>query len=93
MIASPMNFSTTPPCCLELGAHRVEVARHHLAQRLGVELLAHRGRALEVREDDRDDLPDLLRAAVARVTSGDPHARQNFATSGFSVPHCEQNGI
>ena len=28
----------------------------------------------------------------APVTSGDPHAKQNFATSGLSVPHCEQNG-
>ena len=44
----------------ELGAHRVEVAGHDLAQRLGVELLAHRGGALEVREDDRDDLAYLL---------------------------------
>ena len=33
---------------LELGAHRVEVARHHLAQRFGVELLSHCCRALEV---------------------------------------------
>ena len=27
------------------------------------------------------------------AASGDPHARQNFATSGFSVPHCPQNGM
>ena len=46
---------------LELRAHRVEVARHHLAERLRVELLAHRGGALEVGEDDRDDLAELLR--------------------------------
>jgi hypothetical protein len=26
------------------------------------------------------------------VTSGDPHAKQNFATFGLSVPHWEQNG-
>ena len=45
---------------LELGAHRVEVARHHLAQRLRVEPLAHARRALEVGEDDRHDLPHLL---------------------------------
>jgi hypothetical protein len=30
--------------------------------------------------------------AAGALTSGDPHAKQNFATSGFSVPHCEQNG-
>ncbi len=45
---------------LELVAHGVEVARHHLAQRLGVELLAHARRPLQVGEDDRHDLPDLL---------------------------------
>ena len=45
---------------LELGAHRVEVARHHLAQRLGVELLAHRSRALQVGKHDGHDLAELL---------------------------------
>ena len=45
---------------LELGAHRVEVARHDLPERLRVELLAHARRALEVREDDRHGLPKLL---------------------------------
>ena len=46
---------------LELAPHRVEVARHHLAERLGVERLAEARRALQVREDDRHDLPRLLR--------------------------------
>jgi len=46
---------------LELGAHGVEVARHHLPQRLRVELLAHRSGALEVGEHDRHDLSELLR--------------------------------
>ena len=50
----------TPAVVLEDLAHLVEVARHDLAQRLGVERLAQVRRALEVREDDRDRLPRLL---------------------------------
>ncbi len=46
---------------LQLRPHCVEVARHHLAQGLGVELLAHRRRALEIGEDDGHDFPELLR--------------------------------
>ncbi len=42
-------------------AHHVEVASHHLAQRLGIERLAEGGRALQVAEEDRDELPGLLR--------------------------------
>ena len=45
----------------EGGSHLVEVPRHHLADGLGVELLSHRRRPLQVREDDRHGLPDLLR--------------------------------
>jgi len=33
---------------LEGLAHFIEIPRHHLADSLGVQLLAHRGRALEV---------------------------------------------
>src|SRR5205814_8251069 len=40
---------------------RGEVAMHDLAQRLRVERLAEARRALEVGEDDRDGLADLLR--------------------------------
>ena len=29
----------------------------------------------------------------AGSASGAPHARQNFAMSGLSVPHCAQTGI
>ena len=46
---------------LELGPHRVEVAGHQLAQRLGVEPLAEVGRAPQIGEDDRDGLADLPR--------------------------------
>ena len=48
-----------PAVALELAAHHVEVARHHGPKRLRVEPLADRGRADEVREDDRDRLSDL----------------------------------
>ena len=41
-------------------AHHLEVAAHHLAQRLRVEALAEARRSLEVAEEDRDDLPQLL---------------------------------
>ena len=58
-----MNFSISAAVTLELLSHRVEVARHHLPQRLGVERLAEARRALEVGEDDRHDLPHLLRRA------------------------------
>ncbi len=79
---------------LELGAHGVEVAGHHLSQRLRVELLAHGRGSLEIREHDRSrpSAPRALPAAVRGATSALPHAKQNFATSGFSVPHWEQNG-
>ncbi len=51
---------------LELGAHRVEVPSHHLAERLRVELFAHGRRALEVREHDRHDLAVLVRGGSRR---------------------------
>ena len=41
---------------LQHDAHLGEVAVHQLPQRLGVELLSERGRALDVREDHGDDL-------------------------------------
>ena len=53
-----LDHATVP---FELAAHRVEVARHHLAERLGVERLAEARRALQIREDDRHDLSRLLR--------------------------------
>ena len=46
--------------------HRVEVAPHHTPQRLGVEPLAERRRAGDVREDDRDHLPRLGVASPER---------------------------
>jgi len=46
---------------LERSTHLVEVARHHLAPRLRVELLRHRRRSLEIGEDDRHGLSHFLR--------------------------------
>ena len=51
---------------LEDAAHHLEVARHHLAQGLGVEPLAHARRALEIGEDDRDGLAHLARRRRGR---------------------------
>ena len=66
MTASPMNFSIVAAVPLELGAHLVEVARHHLPERLRVERLAEGRRALQVGEDDRHDLAVLLCRAGVR---------------------------
>jgi hypothetical protein len=44
----------------ERGSHLIEVPRHHFADGLGVELLPHRSRALQIRENDRHGLPDFL---------------------------------
>ena len=49
--------------------HGIEVPPHHTPQRLGVEPLAERGRAGDVREDDGDDLA-RLRVARPRVERG-----------------------
>src|SRR5439155_18769973 len=45
---------------LECPAHLIEVARHDLAYRLRVELLRHRRRSLDIREDDRHGLSYFL---------------------------------
>ena len=64
---------------LERRLHRAEVAPHHPPQRLGIEPLSERGRAGDVREDDRHDLPrlgvasppvELLTAGVAEPCVG-----------------------
>ncbi|MBD0328731.1 MAG: hypothetical protein ICV64_01295 [Thermoleophilia bacterium] len=44
---------------LEHAPRRLEVAGQHAAQRLGIELLAERGRARDVAEDDGHDLPHV----------------------------------
>jgi hypothetical protein len=49
------------PVTQQRGTHLLEVAVHHLAQRLRVERLAEVRGALQVGEDDRDGLPHLLR--------------------------------
>ena len=48
-----------PFVALDDRLHLVEVAAHHPSQRLGVELLAERGRPRDVGEDDGDDLPNV----------------------------------
>src|SRR6185369_8649395 len=54
-------FLDSAAVAFERASHLVEVTRHDLADCLRVELLPHRGRALEVGEHDRDGLSDLLR--------------------------------
>ena len=82
---------------LELAASLDVVRREPRADVLGVELLGRRGRADDVGEDGRDE-PPLLDARLdgrrsVAVAIGLPHARQNFATSGFSWPQLIQNGM
>ena len=81
MTASPMNFSIVPPCRSSDGAHRVEVAGHHLAQRLRVEPLAERGRPLQVAEDDRDGLANLLLGLLGRELAPQNPQSRNRAGS------------
>ena len=73
----------------ERRTHRVEVARHDLAHRLGVEPLAQLGRARHVAEDDRDGLADLGRLASA-APKRVPQTEQKFAPSAFSEPQFGQ---
>ena len=60
-IASPMIFSIVPPCDSKTAPHLVEVEGQDLAQRLRIEALAERGRALQVGVDDRREAADLGR--------------------------------
>ena len=55
-----------PAVALQHGLHRREVQREHLSQRLAVEPVAELRGALQVAEDDRDGLADLLRAEAER---------------------------
>ena len=50
--ASPMNFSTVPPCRSSAAAHLVEVRAHQLLHRLRVDPLAHRRRPGHVAEHE-----------------------------------------
>ena len=73
---------------LQLGSEAGIVGREPRSDVLRVHLLGLRGRADDVGEEDGDELPLLGRRLGA--ASGEPHARQNFAISGFSWPHCAQ---
>ena len=85
---------------LEGGAHLLEVAGDHLAERLGVEPLAERSRALEVGEDDRDLTPRLVhgrsrllgalerRAAVA----AEAELRRALGPAAWAGGHTESLG-
>ena len=55
--ASPMNFSTVPPCRSIDAAGHVEVAGQQLARLLGVAALGQRGEADQVGEEDRHEPP------------------------------------
>ena len=55
-----------PAVTLDRPAHRLEVARLHVAQRLGIQALAERRRAGQVAEHDRDRLADLALERAGR---------------------------
>ena len=77
-----------PAVALEVPPERLVVAAQQRAHVLRVELLGARGRADEVDEDRRHDLPLLARPRCA--TSGAPQPLQNRASSGFSRAHWPQ---
>ena len=66
-------------------AHRVEVAAHQPAERLGIETLAERGGPSDIGEQDGDGLANL--GSDDADASGVPHAWQKRARSEFSSPH------
>src|SRR5439155_26836802 len=55
-------------------AHLLVEARLHLPDRLGIQLLAHLGRADDVAEDGRHELPRLARRARERRRTGTAEA-------------------
>ena len=80
---------------LEDGAHLVEVEGQDLAQRLGVEPLAERRRALEVGGDDGDDPPDLLgrsvRGQLRPALSAQPKPRWALGVTGGALDHVAES--
>src|SRR5438045_1176035 len=54
--------------CFDLFAHRTRVGLHHLAEPLGIELLAEGCRTRDVGKQDRDDLPLFPARSVLRRT-------------------------
>src|SRR5581483_9615826 len=76
---------------LECRSHLVEVARHHLSDCLRVELLSHRGRPLEVREDDRHRLSHLTNRLrgdeLCTAESAQPEALRVLLSAGRALDH------
>ena len=91
--ASPMNFSTVPPCRSIAGLHGVEEPRHDAPEGLGVEPLAEGGGAGHVAEQDGDGLADLGRAVAAAASRGAPQNWQNANSSELSRPQEPQMTI
>ena len=60
------EFLNRPAVALDGVPHLVEVAEHDLADGLGVDALAHRGRAGDVAEKDRCELAALGRGIGQR---------------------------
>ena len=93
--ASPMNFSTVPSWRSIATAHRVEVALHHLAQRLGVELLADRRGAGDIGEQDRHPPARLVRTLAGALGGDRRPAVQAEARSlrvGLAAARAGQHG-
>ena len=67
------------------------VARHHPAQRLGVEGLSQRRRACHVREDHR--YCPARRGRLLLASEPKPATRQNAASEGFCAPQAVQSGM
>jgi hypothetical protein len=90
MIASPMNFSTTPPW--RSSSAFIESKYRVITSRSDSESSFSPIAVDPLRSENTIETTFRTSWTGAALTSGDPHAKQNFATSGLSVPHWEQNG-
>ena len=91
MTASPMNFSTTPPCrsssARMVSKYRVITSRNASESSRSPMLVE------PLRSEKTMVTTFRTSCAGAATSSAEPQARQNFAISGFSVPHWPQTGI
>ena len=81
-----------PAVALQGGLHGREVQREHLAQRLAVEPVAELGGALQIAEDDRDGLADLLRGKPSDENRAAVAAEPKPVRVLFSAARATQHG-
>ena len=77
---------------LDRRAHRVEVAEHHIADRLGVDALPHRGRARHVAEEQRGELAPLSdgRGERGATAVAEASAASVLGAAGCAAQHVDR---